>query len=1658
MPSLRALVVALCFTALALASAPSSRGQTLFDGNQNLPPYGGFSGGQFDTVSLQNGNLHLHIPVGSWTQRGGKTIWVAFEWDSPVAVRQTTRTTQNGEDYYFTRFNETRGIFQLASNGFSWSASSPAQTLNCPPRVGGTYNIFPSWVVTDPEGVQHPADVLSGQPGSCTNTAQVLSGPTEDGSGLMLNIGASPMLTLKDGTQIPLTCAGYGTGGAECIDSTGVIEDTNGNLTTQSGQIETDTLERTLWTITPGPITTLTTPDGVQMPNQQAYTLFTVTDSSGQPRTYRVDWNAFDVITNFCGSLNNPPYHSCGEPDAPLVLPSKLTLPNGSTYQFSWNENTFGQLGSIILPTGATISYTYNQSCLAGPLLGYYTIENVAYSCLAMVTSRTVALNGTNSTWTYTAPSHQVTVTDPLGNQQVHTFTNLEINSVYAPGSVETEVDYYQGSSNLLRRVVSAYTGEPFLQFGPGPEYLLGNVRPISVTTTLDNGYASQKQTDYETFSYNNGFATETATRTNPQEIREYDFGSGSPGPLMRRTDYSYLHNQNQMYANLNIVDRPSSVIVYNGSGTVVSQTQYEYDVYTAGIQPSSAVEHDSNRGTGYTTRGNVTATEHWRNTDGAWLTTRNQYDDAGNVLGQTDPLGNTTHYSYADSWATGGSSCAPTGGQAAAFLTLVTNALNQKTSYTYFSCTGLQGAVTDPNGHATTYSYDMFGRQAQVNYPDTGQTTYCYTDVGGSACNESGPPFSVVTTKEMSSSQNLVTTDLYDGLGRISEHQLNSDPDCSGGDKTDTTYDLLGRVYSVSNAYCTPGDSTYGVTTHTYDALGRTTQVANPDSSSVTTSYAGRGTEVTDESGKQRISQTDGLGRITSVCEVTSTTLSVGISGSTSPASCGLDISPDNGFLTTYGYDGLDDLTSVTQGPLNPRSFVYNSLGELVNSVNPEANTTTSGTVVPTVYTYDANGNLATKTDARGIMTTYSYDALNRLTGKTYSDGTSPAAYHYDETSSHGNTLYNTIGRLSSETTTGGTFSTLDMYSYDRMGRVITNWQYGYDGTTLETGGSPGYSYDLLGDVLGGLASGTGTVTNTYNSAGRLSGSTISYDNDYFGAPTTLISSPHYNALGERTSDILGDGETETWNFDNRGRQTSYSDVEGSNTLYSYSLSYFPNGNVMSSDDSVNGDWVYGYDDLNRLTSASFGGASYTYAYDRFGNRWEQNVTSGSGDMSDFAFDANNRVVGYTYDDAGDVTYDNVESYTVDAEGRIATVPSLGTTFVYDADGRREAIYQPSYGSTAYRGRVFYLDGSDMVETAGNQGRTRGEIFINGRHLLTIADLYSVFDHDDWLGSEHFRSYASNGTFYESCASNPFGDNLTCSDGTGFDMSPVHFAGKDRDTFFGYDSPSPDNLDNFGARYYRSGAARFLSPDPGNAGAEPVDAQSWNGYAYSGGNPVTRTDPNGLDYHICVTLDNGDGPQSCFNVKTKYDLQQQLKGTGATLSGTDQRGQILVNVNGKDVTAGTYQYFVGPGTEGEHGVPDISTDFLNLAGIADLGLDVGRLAVTGVSNLFRDAADEAIANTAEAVVAPTPANPIEGLPRVGHALKKDWFHSFPNIIDNYASGATRFTLSDGGELYQIEGSLGGKPGRFEWIVRSGEVVHRFFVENGTINGIPSTP
>ena len=317
-------------------------------------------------------------------------------------------------------------------------------------------------------------------------------------------------------------------------------------------------------------------------------------------------------------------------------------------------------------------------------------------------------------------------------------------------------------------------------------------------------------------------------------------------------------------------------------------------------------------------------------------------------------------------------------------------------------------------------------------------------------------------------------------------------------------------------------------------------------------------------------------------------------------PGACGQDITA-TGFLTSYAYDTLDNLTSVSQGTLNSRTLQYDSLSRLISATNPE-----SGNIT---YAYDEDGSLITKTAPKPnqtnpgvtVTTTMTYDPLHRLRTKSYNDGsTLSVTMNYDETSALGASgLLNTVGRSSSSIVASSQAG--EVFSYDKLGHVKVNSQCTPQNCGAGTLFPINYTYDLLGDMLTSSNGFGVTLTYAVNRATRLTNlvSTPLSDSNH---PGTRLSAGHFNAAGAVLSASFGNGISETRTYDNRLRLASITDGARYTLTIPASSGYAPNGDILAANDSVNGNWTYTYDDLDRLATATATGQAYTYAYDRDG------------------------------------------------------------------------------------------------------------------------------------------------------------------------------------------------------------------------------------------------------------------------------------------------------------------------------------------------------------------------------------------------------------------------------------------------------------------------
>ncbi len=290
----------------------------------------------------------------------------------------------------------------------------------------------------------------------------------------------------------------------------------------------------------------------------------------------------------------------------------------------------------------------------------------------------------------------------------------------------------------------------------------------------------------------------------------------------------------------------------------------------------------------------------------------------------------------------------------------------------------------------------------------------------------------------------------------------------------------------------------------------------------------------------------------------------------------------------------------------------------------------------------------------------------------------------------------------------------------------------------------------------------------------------------------------------------------------------------------------------------------------------------------------------------------------GFLYDAAGNVLNDGVNRYVYDAAGRVCAVQDITTGamtgYVYDGESRRLAKGSISTlscditvnGFTPAAEYIVGMSGEQLGETDGKLTLRHGNVFANGQLLATYEGSNSnwYYNLNDWLGTKRVEANA-DGSIAASFLSLPFGDGLT-QQGTGPDATEHHFTGKVRDNESGNDY--------FGARYFGSTMGRFLSPDP--TGGHTEDPQTLNKYMYVRNNPLTLTDPTGLDFYQGCSSVSADPP--CQQVQLGVNGVVLLQGlitngqfqptviTSASLSDPNSGNTAAVNGSGVMITTGT--------------------------------------------------------------------------------------------------------------------------------------------------------
>ncbi len=846
MRSLKLYVLTLMFVALkVLANA-----QNPVDLITGIQPFGTYHLSNIDSINVANGRMTVDIPLISYPQRGGQLQlnYVVHYHNTGKVLGGTTGCLPLVIGSGCQVFPYDSGSFIIETHAISPSFGCSTGMGTCPAQL----NLADGTII--------PMAAISGA-----------SYRTIDGSGYRLDTVPGYPLNQRP----PSPNYGYTliepSGIRHIAPASGspvITEDTNGNQITSAGGLLTDTLGRTI------PLPTTTTD---------------YTGCSGPlPISSATAWNPPGINGGtFTIKLCYVDITEIMPPDQYLVQPyytttssqlQSVVLPNGATWTLQYATDGSGNITQITLPTGGTISYTWINP--------YYPTQPEYNSYPFAVATRTQNANdGTPpATWTYhyirvSGQAFPVVtiVTDPEGNDIVHTFGGLGVGGTFYQ---ETMTQSYQGSSSggtLLKTVTRDY--QTALAKTPVSQVSAQTVVPIRTTTIWPNGQQSKVEQDwdtgftvYESTYDSNGNWTGGTCNTCGGSLygivtaaREYDFGNGAPAASPSRTISTPSWSlSNQAYLNNNILHLPSSKTILDASNATIASTTYAYDEPSSALRPSGiAVQHDSNPPTG-TARGNMTSASKWLNTTNGSLVDKTQWFDTGERYQVLDAMNHATTYFY-DPFYAGG------------YLTQTCNALGQCVSATFDLNTGVMTSFTSENatsqasgntpgdtGHTITYSYDSILRLTQALMPPdpTNGNTQSHVRYNYSPPNVFPP---TVTRSHSITSLDASLTSTYDGLGRPTKTQ---EATPNGNATVDTVYDALGRIKSVSNPYFSASDPTYGVTVTAYDALGRVTSILRPDGSIAFNNNNGPVTTVMDEAGNQRRSVMDGLGRLIEVDE----------------------------------------------------------------------------------------------------------------------------------------------------------------------------------------------------------------------------------------------------------------------------------------------------------------------------------------------------------------------------------------------------------------------------------------------------------------------------------------------------------------------------------------------------------------------------------------------------------------------------------------------------------------------------------------------------------------------------------------------------------------------------------------------------------------------
>ncbi|HAL21981.1 MAG TPA: RHS repeat protein [Stenotrophomonas sp.] len=615
-------------------------------------------------------------------------------------------------------------------------------------------------------------------------------------------------------------------------------------------------------------------------------------------------------------------------------------------------------------------------------------------------------------------------------------------------------------------------------------------------------------------------------------------------------------------------------------------------------------------------------------------------------------------------------------------------------------------------------------------------------------------------------------------------------------GPRTDVSDVTIHRYYAQDDAGCASGGTCSfrkGDLRSISNALGHTTETLSYDPFGRPLSVRDGNGVVTDYGYHPRGWPTSITVRGATTADDRSTQISYWPTGQVQ------QVTEPDGSSVTYVYDAAQRLTDIADSAGNTIHYTLDDAGNRLNEDTVDAGGTLRRTLARTYnilgqltalkdagnhatgFTYDANGNPQTVTDALQRVTSQQHDPLNRL-AQTLQDVGGVAAeirsqYNAldqvtqvtDPKGLHTTYAYNGFGDLTGQVSpdSGTTSFTVDAagnrktrtdargvtatYSYDALNRLIgvaypdpnLDVGYSYDvapaacatderfakgrlGQVLHADGSTQYCHDRFGQItrkvqtINGVAS---TLRYAYSKAGRLTALTYPDGSvaDYVRDPLGRISQVGLTRPGQARQ-VVVDNVT----YAAFGPATGWSYGNGRQLQRPLDLDYRPQA---VHDPAAGGlSLSYGYDPVGSITELKNGAGSTvlaTYAYDTLGRLTQtQDGTTGTP------------IETYTYDATGNrtalTTAAGVASYTYPASSHRLTAVD-GEVRGHDAEGNTTSIGSKAFTYNDANRMNAVKQGSAVLESYAYNHR--GERVLRtpagGTAQITLYD-----EAGQWLGN----------------------------------------------------------------------------------------------------------------------------------------------------------------------------------------------------------------------------------------------------------------------------------------------------------------------------------